>query len=64
MFISNKSNYIKNTTVCFFTFVKFYDDVTQKVVEIINFRKMSLEGVVDAFYDMQMPGFFLKDLIL
>ena len=40
------------TTVCFFSFVKFYDDVTQKVVEIIDFRKLSLEGIVDAFYDM------------
>ena len=40
------------TTVCFFSFVKFYDDVTQKVVEMIDFRKMSLEGIVDAFYDM------------
>jgi len=39
-------------TVCFFSFVKFYDDVNQKVVEIIDFRKMSLEGIVDAFYDM------------
>ena len=39
-------------TVCFFSFVKFYDNVTQKVVEIIDFRKMSLEGIVDAFYDM------------
>ena len=39
-------------TVCFFSFVKFYDVITQKVVEIIDFRKMSLEGIVDAFYDM------------
>ena len=52
------------TTVCFFSFVKFYDDINQKVVEIFDFRKMSLEGVVDAFYDMQMPGFFFKNLIL
>ena len=39
-------------TVCFFSFVKFYDDVTQKVVEIIDFCKKFLEGMVDAFYDM------------
>ena len=39
-------------TVCFFSFVKFFDHVTQKVVKIIDFHKMSLEGIVDAFYDM------------
>ena len=38
-------------TVCFFSFVKFFDGVTQKVVEIIDICKMSLEGIVNAFYD-------------
>ena len=38
-------------TVCFFAFVKFFDGVTQKVVEIIDICKMSLEGIVNAFYD-------------
>ena len=39
-------------TVCFFTFVKFYDDVIQKLVEIIDFRKKFLEDMRDAFYDV------------
>ena len=39
-------------TVCFFSFVIFYDDVTKKVVEIIDFRKTFLGGMVDAFHDM------------
>ena len=41
-----------NSTVCFFSFVIFYDDVTLKVVEIIDFRKKFLNGMVDAFYDV------------
>ena len=45
-------------TVCFFSFVKFYDDVTRKVVEIINFCKKFLDGIVDA------DGLFYKNLIL
>ena len=40
------------STVCFFSFVIFYDDVTKKVAEIIDFRKKSLKGRVDAFYVM------------
>ena len=39
-------------TVCFLSFVIFYDDVTLKVVEIIDFRKKFLKGMVDAFYDV------------
>ena len=38
-------------TVCFFSFVKFFDDVTRKVIEIINFCQKFLEGMVDAFSD-------------
>ena len=37
-------------TVCFFSFVIFYDDVILKVVELIDFRKKFLKGMVDAFY--------------
>ena len=36
----------------FFPFVKFYEDVTQKVVEITDFRKMSQEGMRDAFHNV------------
>ena len=39
-------------TVCFFSFVIFYDDITEKVIKIIDFRKKFLEGIVDAFYYM------------
>ena len=39
-----------NHTVCFFLFVIFYDDVILKVVEIIDFRKKFLKGMLDAFY--------------
>ena len=39
-------------TVCFFTFVIFYDDVTLKVVEIIDFCKKFLKGLLNAFYDV------------
>ena len=38
--------------VCFFLSVIFYDDVTQKVVEIIDFCKKFQGGMVDRFYDM------------
>ena len=41
-----------SSTVCFFSFVIFYNDETQKVVEIIDFRKKFQGGMVDAFYDM------------
>ena len=46
-------------TVFFFSFVIFYDDVTKKVIEIIDFRKKFLEGIVNAFY-----GLFYKNLNL
>ena len=42
---------ISEYTVCFFSFVKFYNNVTRKVVEIINFCKKFLDGMVDAFAD-------------
>ena len=43
---------MKNT-VCFFSFVIFYDNITLiKVVERIDFRKKFLKGMVDAFYDV------------
>ena len=51
-------------TVCFFSFVIFYDDVTLKVVEIIDFCKKFLKGMVDAFYVIQLPGLFYQNLIL
>ena len=34
----------------FVSFVIFYDDVILKIVEIIDFRKKFLKGMVDAFY--------------
>ena len=34
----------------FVSFVIFYDDVILKIVEIIDFRKKFLNGMVDAFY--------------
>ena len=40
------------STVCFFSFEILYDDVTQKVVEIIDFCIKFLGGMVDAFCDM------------
>ena len=51
-------------TVCFFTFVKFYDDVFQEVVEIIDFWKKFWEGMRDAFYDGWLLGIFDKNLNL
>ena len=40
------------TTVCFFSFVIYYDNVNLKVVEIIDFRKKFPKGIVDAFYSI------------
>ena len=40
----------KLSTVYLFSFVIFYDNVILKVVEIIDFRKKFLKGMVDAFY--------------
>ena len=40
----------RKDTVCFFSFVIYYDDVNLKVVEIVNFRKKFPEGIVDTFY--------------
>ena len=34
----------------FVSFVIFYDDVILEIVEIIDFRKKFLKGMVDAFY--------------
>ena len=42
----------QTSTVCFFSFVIFYDNVTLKVVEIIDFCKKNLKGKVDAFCDV------------
>ena len=39
-------------TVCFFSFVIFYDDITQKVLEIIVFWKKFLKDIGNAFYDV------------
>ena len=46
----------------FFSLVIFYDDVILKVVEIIDFRKKFLNGMVDAFYVIQLPRRFYKKL--
>ena len=51
-------------TVCFNSFVTFDEDVTQKVIEIIEFWKKFLKDSVNAFYDMWLPGFFHKNLVL
>ena len=37
-------------TVCFISFVIFYDDVTLELFVITDFRKKFLKGMVDAFY--------------
>ena len=39
-------------TVWFFTFEIFYDDITQRVIEIIQFCKKFLKANDDAFYDL------------
>ena len=51
-------------TVWFFTFGIFYDDITQKVIEIIEFWKKFLKDSVNAFCDMWLPGFFQKNLVI
>ena len=51
-------------TVCFISFGTFDEDVTQKVIEIIEFWKKFLKDSVNAFYDMWLPGFFHKNLVL
>ena len=40
------------STVCFFSFGIFYDGITQKVLEIIEFWKTFLEDMRNAFYDV------------
>ena len=47
----------------FFSLVIFYGDITLKVVEIFDFRKKFIKGMVDAFYVIQLPGVFFKNLI-
>ena len=52
------------TTVLFISFATFHEDVTQKVIKIIEFWKKFLKDSVNAFYDMWLPGFFHKNLVL
>ena len=49
-------------TVQFFTFVKFYEDIISKVMKIFEFWKKFLKAYGDAFYDVQLPGFFYNNL--
>ena len=49
-------------TVCFFSFGIFYDDVTPRVLEIIEFWKKFLEDIGNAFYDVKFAGLFYKNL--
>ena len=51
-------------TVCFFSNATLHDGITLKVIEIIEFWKKFLKDSVDAFYDMWLPGFFHKNLVL
>ena len=39
-------------TVCFFSFGIFYDDITQKVLKIIEFGKKFLKDIGNAFCDV------------
>ena len=52
----------KVITVCFFSFGIFYDDVTPRVLEIIEFWKKFLEDIGNAFYDVKFAGLFYKNL--
>ena len=36
----------------------FYNDVTLELFVITDFRKKFLEGMVDAFHDVYLPGLF------
>ena len=40
------------STVWFFMFEIFYDDITQRVIEIIQFCKKFIKANDDAFYDV------------
>ena len=51
-------------TVWFFTLEIFYDDMIQKVIKIFEFWKKFLKAYGDAFYDVQHPEVFYKNLYL
>ena len=52
------------TTVCFFLNATLDDAITQKLIEIIEFRKKILKDMENAILDLKFMGLFYLKFIL